>query len=325
MNQEIAVRDPGALAPATAAEVKARVQRVQEIMASVMIEGTHYGSITDRGKKTLFKAGSETLLMAFGIACKPQVEDLGTGDEIRYRVLAIGEHIASGAIVGQGVGEASSSEEKYRWRAAVCDEEFDETPPDRRRIKYGWRWGERRGEKVTEKIKQVRTVPADLANTVLKMAKKRAQVDMTLTALAVSDIFEQDLEDDPDVGGTRDTGDDPRKIKPRTEAPRATDAGASSPSSSAKAGEAIPSTETAARDPKQREFVEEYDRAQANEARSGDTVFATGKQIGLVKARCAEANLPVATLLMEFGLESLEDLAKRDVDRALAWIKEGRK
>jgi hypothetical protein len=37
--------------------------------------------------------------------------------------------------------------------------------------------------------------PADVANTILKMAKKRAQIDMTLTATAASDVFEQDLED----------------------------------------------------------------------------------------------------------------------------------
>ena len=36
---------------------------------------------------------------------------------------------------------------------------------------------------------------ADVYNTVLKMAKKRALVDATLTATAASDIFTQDVED----------------------------------------------------------------------------------------------------------------------------------
>ena len=49
----------------------------------------------------------------------------------------------------------------------------------------------------TYQSKQVRTVPDDLGNTVLKMAKKRAQIDMTLTALGVSDLFNQDIEDLP--------------------------------------------------------------------------------------------------------------------------------
>jgi hypothetical protein len=50
----------------------------------------------------------------------------------------------------------------------------------------------------TAKDMQIRTEPADVANTVLKMAKKRAQIDLTLTATAASDIFTQDVEDIPD-------------------------------------------------------------------------------------------------------------------------------
>ena len=47
-------------------------------------------------------------------------------------------------------------------------------------------------------MQQVRTNPADIANTVLKMAKKRAQIDLTLTATAASDCFTQDVEDLPE-------------------------------------------------------------------------------------------------------------------------------
>jgi len=49
---------------------------------------------------------------------------------------------------------------------------------------------------------------ADTYNTVLKMAKKRALVDATLTATAASDIFNQDLEDytPPEVAEAVQTG-----------------------------------------------------------------------------------------------------------------------
>ena len=49
---------------------------------------------------------------------------------------------------------------------------------------------------------------ADTYNTVLKMAKKRALVDATLTATAASDIFTQDLEDytPPEVAEAVRTG-----------------------------------------------------------------------------------------------------------------------
>ena len=92
--------------------------------------------------------------------------------------------------MGSGIGECSSDEEKYKWRKAL-NEEWDETPENRRRLKYGK--GNQPG--IITKTKQVRTEPADVANTVLKMSKKRALVDACLTTLGASDIFAQDLED----------------------------------------------------------------------------------------------------------------------------------
>ena len=99
----------------------------------------------------------------------------------------------SGVFVGAGIGECSSNEEKYKWRKVVCDQEFEETPLDRRREKWCKGWG----NKGPYKQKQVRTEPADLANTILKMAKKRGLIDAVLTATAASDCFTQDLEDLP--------------------------------------------------------------------------------------------------------------------------------
>ncbi|WP_418719751.1 hypothetical protein [Bilophila wadsworthia] len=43
--------------------------------------------------------------------------------------------------------------------------------------------------------------PADYYNTCLKMAKKRALVDAVLTCTAASDIFTQDIEDEPQSFG----------------------------------------------------------------------------------------------------------------------------
>jgi hypothetical protein len=186
MNAVVVPRDNAVM---SAAEIRAQVNRIQEVMAAVMKNHTHFGVIPGTQKPTLYKAGSEVLLTTFRIAVEPEVEDLSSHDEVRYRVRALGRHQTTGIVIGAGLGECSSNEEKYRWRKAVCDEEFDETPSDRRREKWF------RGNPKPYKQKQVRTVPADVANTVLKMAKKRAQIDMTLTALAASDIFTQDVED----------------------------------------------------------------------------------------------------------------------------------
>lgn len=171
-------------------EVVARVHRIQEVMKTLMKEGTHFGTIPGTPKPTLYKPGAEMLLMTFRIAASPcQIEDLSNPDEIRYRVMVRGTNQVTGEIVGEMVGECSSSEEKYKWRKPVCDEEWDETDQALRREKWA------KGKDGSYKVKQVRTSPPDVANTILKMATKRALIALTLVALGASDIFAQDLED----------------------------------------------------------------------------------------------------------------------------------
>ncbi len=179
-----------ALEPLSVADAKANIQAIQKILDGVMIPGTHYGVITGCGKKTvLLKPGAEKILSTFQIGTEPKTEDLSDGYEFRYRITVKGFHIPTGNVIGYGVGECSTIEKKYAWRAAVCDEEYEDTPENRRQIHYK-SWNGK-----TEKVKQVRQNPADIANTVLKMAKKRAMIDLCLTATACSDIFEQDLDE----------------------------------------------------------------------------------------------------------------------------------
>jgi hypothetical protein len=166
------------------ADIISHVALVQEVMRAVMKQDVHYGIIPGTGDKpTLYKQGAEVLCMAFRVADAYVVEDLSTADTVRYRVTCKGIHQTTGVVLGSGMGEASSGEEKYKWRKAF-DDEFNATPENLRRIKKG---------KYT--TKQVRTDPADLANTVLKMANKRAKVAMTINVTACGDMFGQDLED----------------------------------------------------------------------------------------------------------------------------------
>ncbi len=172
----------------TAADVRAQVNLMQDVMQEVMKDGTHYGKIPGTQSKSLYKAGAEKLMATFRLAAKPEVQDLSEGGEIAYRV-TVNLLTAGGTFVGAGIGECSSAEEKYSWRAAVHKKEWDATPENRRRTKF-YRDG--------KEVQQVRTNPADVANTILKMAKKRAQVDAVITATAASDIFTQDIEDLPE-------------------------------------------------------------------------------------------------------------------------------
>lgn len=186
---DVAVRES---TPLTAVQIRAQVNLIQEVMQAVMKKDVHYGVIPGTPKPTLYKPGSEKILSTFRIGVKPVIEDLSTADEVRYRVSAEGFDQQTGALLGAGIGECSSSEEKYKWRRPVCDEEFNEAPEDRKRNVW------KRGQSGNYQQKQIRTNPADVANTILKMAKKRAQIDMTLTVTAASDVFDQDLEDMPE-------------------------------------------------------------------------------------------------------------------------------
>jgi hypothetical protein len=172
------------------AEVVQHAVIVQEVMRAVMKKDVHYGTIPGTPKPTLYQPGADVLCMTFRIAPEFGVEDLSTADVIRYRVTCKGVHQTTGVVLGAGLGECSVGEEKYKWRKAICDAEFDETPQHLRRVKYA------RGKGGTVyKQHQVRTEPADLANTVLKMANKRAKIAMVLAVTAASDMFGQDLED----------------------------------------------------------------------------------------------------------------------------------
>jgi hypothetical protein len=179
------------LEPVAVQDVQANIQAIQEVMASVMKKGTHYDTIQGCGDKpVLLKPGAEKILSTFQIGTEIHVEDLGDGYDFRYRITVKGFHIPTGNTIGYGVGECSTKEKKYAWRAAVCDEEFNATPVNKRQEYW---------KPIYKKdpicVKQVRSNPPDISNTVLKMAKKRAMIDLCLTATACSDIFEQDLDE----------------------------------------------------------------------------------------------------------------------------------
>jgi hypothetical protein len=186
MNTELQVYQK----PLSAVEIRSQVNLIQEVMKSVMKDATHYGIIPGCQKPCLWKPGAEVLFATFHIAVDPTVEDLSTPDEARFRITAHAKS-NSGTPLGSAVGEASSDEEKYKWREMVCQEEFDETPGDLRRRKW------KKSKNGAYAVNQVRTNIADCRNTILKMASKRAYVALALQVTAASDIFTQDVTDLP--------------------------------------------------------------------------------------------------------------------------------
>lgn len=173
----------------TAGQVVNHVRLIQQVMGDIMKADVHYGVIPGTKKNSLWKPGAEVLCVTFRIAPSYKVEDLSTEDERRYRITCVGTHQVSGQTLGEGIGACSSMEEKYKWRKAVHRKEYEAADTLRRRTKYGYDGKE---------TLQVRTEPADLDNTILKMACKRAQVAMSINVTGASDIFNQDLEDLPE-------------------------------------------------------------------------------------------------------------------------------
>jgi len=197
-------------------QVKDNVRLIQEIMRSVMQEGTHFGTIPGCQKPSLFKPGAEKLSVTFRLAPYYTITQTDLPREHReYNIVCTLKHIVSGDTFAQGVGSCSTMESKYRYREGKqkCPQCQSEAII-KGKAEYGGGWlcyakkggcgaKFKDGDPAIEWQQAGRIEcedPADQYNTVLKMAKKRAHVDATLTATAASDIFTQDVEDFADNG-----------------------------------------------------------------------------------------------------------------------------
>jgi hypothetical protein len=204
-------------------EVIARREKIVAIQRGVLQDGIHYGRIPGIEKPSLLKPGAEALGFTFRFvpAYEVKMADLGN-DHREYTVVCRITHGPSGSPVGEGLGSCSTKESKYRWRKTFLATEVGPVPkkywdtpqekmadrmaalveafgPGRYKTKKtdsGWVVLRLEGDDGRQENPDI----ADQYNTVLKMAKKRAFIDATITACGVSDIFTQDIEDtiDPD-------------------------------------------------------------------------------------------------------------------------------
>lgn len=175
-------------------EAKRRLGELQRFIREVMVPGEDYGVIPGTDKPTLYKPGAEKLCEIYGLSpiieIVQRIEDWERGFfhyEVKCRLVSK----RTGAVVAEGVGSCNSREARYRYRWVY----ESQLPPgfDKRKA-------------VTRRAKNGGTLyrienddPYTLANTILKMAKKRAHIDATLSATRSSGIFTQDVEDIVDV------------------------------------------------------------------------------------------------------------------------------
>jgi hypothetical protein len=194
--QLVPVEEPGtARMLATPEEALGEYRRLKEFVGKVMIPGVDYGKIPGTGgKDVLLKPGAEKLCEVYGYSA--DVEIIKAVEEwtakppfFHYTVKVTLRNKRTGKVVAAGVGSCNSLEVKYKYRTEYWNERGD--PP----VADGWEKKSRKGGGTFWMRRVLNEETADLTNTILKMAKKRAHVDATLAATRSSDLFTQDMED----------------------------------------------------------------------------------------------------------------------------------
>lgn len=132
------------------------IANFQSVVQSQLKKGQDYGEIPGTNKPTLLKPGAEKILMLFGAVS--EYEEIERVQDYDHGFFA------------------------YTIKCTL-------------RQQNGQKITEGLGHCNTKEKKYINQDAYTLANTCLKMAKKRAQVDATLTIASLSEIFTQDIED----------------------------------------------------------------------------------------------------------------------------------
>jgi hypothetical protein len=138
-------------------ETARRVRMLQQYVRDHMVEGEDYGVIPGSTKPTLFKPGAEKLNAIFGLA--PVVEITNRVEDWEKGFVAYEIKVK---LINKRTGQVEAE------GIGSCN---------------------------SKERRYARQDAPSVSNTVLKMAKKRALVDATLSATRASGLFTQDLED----------------------------------------------------------------------------------------------------------------------------------
>lgn len=170
--------------------IQATMQKISTFQAVIQksLKNDHdFGVVAGAGSKpTLLKPGGEKICMMFGL--NPEYEFLEKTENYKDGFFAYNIKCTlfkQGNPVSQGVGNCNSMEKKYKYiNVDEVPEGIDPSTVEQITTKYG-----------TVKYKIPNPHIADLVNTILKMAKKRAFIDAVLQVASLSDVFTQDLEE----------------------------------------------------------------------------------------------------------------------------------
>jgi len=175
-NKELMTKDVAPTMVGTLAETETRYKQLQEFIQKQMVEDEDYGTIPGCPKPSLFKSGAEKLLELYGYAVSDIQITKQENWETGFFAYEI-KAIATSKRSGQIIGTgigACNSKEK----------------------------------------KYVSQDPYTIQNTLLKMAKKRAVVDLALLVTRSSALFTQDVEDIGISNGDKPkVADDDKKLQ----------------------------------------------------------------------------------------------------------------
>jgi len=166
-------------------EIMRKISQMHSVIQNNLKKDYDYGVIPGTNKPTLLKPGGEKICMIFNLS--PEYEFLQILEDYDKGFFSYNLKCTlkkDGKAVSQGVGSCNSKEKRYRY---IFVNELPENYLGN-------------SEKIEDKNGNIkyRIENPDLfnyANTILKMAKKRAFIDAVLQVASLSDIFTQDLED----------------------------------------------------------------------------------------------------------------------------------
>ena len=168
-------------------------QFLNHIYRKIMQQGTDYGVIEGTNKPTLFKPGAELLRLAFRLSYRTEVSGVENYEKgfFAYRA-KLTFFDPAGKEMGTGEGSCNNGETRYASRWVTASKvPVDVDPKTLKSKKYSGA----NGEYTKYRIETDMDERMSQANTVLKMAKKRAFVDGILSISGASRIFTQDVED----------------------------------------------------------------------------------------------------------------------------------
>ena len=203
---------------------------IQQLMKTTLKDKVHYGTFKGIDKKCLLKAVADCLCTLFKFRLSFEYERFYLENDHREYIVKSFIHSASGEYLGMGFGSCSTMEPKYRYRLqkrvcpscgkdAIMVSKYD--PGFYCNTKNGG-CGANFPDDDPSIINQVlgkgeNSDIAEVYNTVLKMATKRAQTDAVIRTTGCSEVFTQDLEDMSQfVAQMEGAAPEPAKPEPKT-------------------------------------------------------------------------------------------------------------